>query len=62
MPIETKIKRILPGAKVRVDCRTEVISVAIGSLDAVELKMLLRHGLTEIKRSGSGLSLKFKTK
>ena len=62
MSIEKKIKIILPNASVRMDEKTEIISVNIGELDATELKQLLRFGLKKIKRSGSGLSLKFDTK
>lgn len=62
MSIEKKIKIILPNASVRMDERTETVSVSIGELDATELKQLLRFGLKTIKRSGSGLSLKFDSK
>lgn len=59
MTLEKKIKIVLPKASVRTEEKTETVSANVAELDVAEMKQLLRLGLTKIKRSGSGLTLKF---
>lgn len=61
MKLEKKIKEILPNASVRVcvEEKTETVTANVAELDATEMKQLLRFGLKKVKRSGSGLTLKF---
>ena len=59
MKLEQKIKIILPRAAVKTEEKTETVTAKVSELDATEMKQLLRFGLKKVKRSQSGLTLKF---